>query len=84
MCDFLYKYKHEYVHKYNNNTEISWSVQYICNLKSIFLLRNEADVKCVKPDIVTPCKILEGSCLFDLEADPCEYNNLAKRYVTPE
>ncbi|XP_026467504.1 arylsulfatase I-like [Ctenocephalides felis] len=40
-------------------------------------LRDEADVKCPVPESATVCDLKHAPCLFDLELDPCEYNNLA-------
>ena len=40
-------------------------------------LRKEAEIKCNKPRHRTsPCRPLQQVCLFNITADPCEYNNL--------
>ena len=38
-------------------------------------------MECDKPANLTPCNLTEEAesvCLFDLEKDPCEYNNIAE------
>ncbi|XP_041973340.1 calnexin-like [Aricia agestis] len=45
------------------------------DIQKILQLREEATVQC--SGAVTPCRPLEAPCLFDIEADPCELNNLA-------
>ena len=44
-------------------------------------LRQEATLKCNKPRHRTsPCHPLQQVCLFNITADPCEYNNLVVMY----
>uniref|UniRef100_A0A182MQ07 Sulfatase N-terminal domain-containing protein n=1 Tax=Anopheles culicifacies TaxID=139723 RepID=A0A182MQ07_9DIPT len=41
-------------------------------------LRREGTVSCgAGAHMANECNPLEGACLFDVESDPCEYNNLA-------
>ncbi|BES94699.1 arylsulfatase b [Nesidiocoris tenuis] len=48
--------------------------------ETVVNLRIEAEVKCQVPQNATECHPLSDSCLFDIEADPCEYNNLAQQH----
>mgnify|MGYP003449477634 CR=1 FL=1 len=43
--------------------------------KTINKIRSQSKVKCL--GIKTPCNTLVAPCLFDIEKDPCEENNLA-------
>ncbi len=46
--------------------------------EEILQLRHATDVKCGKMDKgVTPCHATQSVCLFNIEEDPCEKNNLA-------
>ncbi len=46
--------------------------------RNFYELRSKAEVVCGEksPDAI-PCLPLIAPCLFDIERDPCEYNNLA-------
>jgi len=45
---------------------------------SISTLRDKLKIECKKPRNAVPCNPQSGQpCLFDIDADPCEYNNLA-------
>lgn len=38
-------------------------------------------VKCAKMDhSLPPCNKLTSPCLYDLDSDPCEYNNIAHKF----
>ncbi len=45
---------------------------------TISSLREKLKIECKKPRNAVPCNPLTGQpCLFDIDADPCEYNNLS-------
>lgn len=50
--------------------------------RNISGLRQQARIECpaTTEDEHTPCLPLEAPCLFDIEADPCEQNNLYEEY----
>ncbi|KAH8379101.1 hypothetical protein KR009_003094 [Drosophila setifemur] len=52
--------------------------------RNITELREQARIECPDPDHteagIKPCLPLEAPCLFDIEADPCERNNLYEQY----
>ena len=43
-------------------------------------LQTEADLKCSKPSDPIPCDPYQTPCLFNINDDPCEFNNLAAEY----
>ena len=48
---------------------------------NLYELRSKAEVICgEKPPDAIPCLPLKAPCLFDIERDPCEYNNLAEKF----
>ncbi|XP_050527752.1 arylsulfatase B-like [Daktulosphaira vitifoliae] len=54
------------------------------NIRDILATRLEATVRCIPqqgPRARSPCSQGEA-CLFDMESDPCETINLAKKYLT--
>jgi len=47
---------------------------------NITTMREEASVKCRKPEPDDkPCLPLEGPCIFDMDEDPCEQNNIYEK-----
>lgn len=49
--------------------------------RNISELRDQSRIECPDPATgVKPCLPLEGPCLFDIEADPCERSNLYAEY----
>lgn len=51
------------------------------SFQSMREMRLEATVDCVKNEtIATDCRPLEKPCLFNVDLDPCEQNNLADKY----
>ena len=42
----------------------------------ILEMRDQADVKCTKPDTAETCDPSFQVCLFNIKEDPCEFNNL--------
>lgn len=55
--------------------------------RNLYELRSDAEISCgERPSDVHPCLPLKAPCLFDIERDPCEYNNLAEKlpHVTEE
>uniref|UniRef100_A0A1B6DBF7 Uncharacterized protein n=1 Tax=Clastoptera arizonana TaxID=38151 RepID=A0A1B6DBF7_9HEMI len=48
--------------------------------KEILALRKEATIDCGERKESIKCNPLEEPCLFHLKKDPCETNNLAKKY----
>lgn len=48
--------------------------------RNLYELRSDAEINCSgKPSDINPCLPLKAPCLFDIEQDPCEYNNLAEK-----
>ncbi|XP_023319572.1 arylsulfatase B isoform X1 [Eurytemora carolleeae] len=43
-------------------------------------LRSDATVSCTKPANSEPCKPLQQVCLFNVTADPCEFENLVFKF----
>lgn len=42
-------------------------------------LREENSINCyLKINVTSICKPLKGPCLYDIESDPCELNNVAE------
>ena len=39
-------------------------------------IREEAELKCTKPKKKSNCNPLQQVCLFNITADPCEFDNL--------
>ncbi|XP_002024099.2 arylsulfatase B [Drosophila persimilis] len=51
------------------------------NERNITSLRQQAQIECPEPPGATkPCLPLLAPCLFDIDADPCERNNLYEDY----
>ena len=49
--------------------------------ETILALRAATDLKCgPPPKDYTPCHLTESVCLFNIQEDPCELNNLAFKY----
>jgi len=48
--------------------------------EKIVALRKEADVTCKKPAKASPCKPTQQVCLFKIDEDPCELNNLVFKF----
>ncbi|KAL5276450.1 hypothetical protein ACFFRR_001960 [Megaselia abdita] len=64
-----------------SNTGMALSKFNTITKHSLNTLRSQMKIKC--PDRVdTPCNPLDKPCLFDIDADPCEKNNLADIYPT--
>lgn len=52
------------------------------SVQNVLNLRNQAQVRCKRnlfPNMTTACDPRIAPCLFDIEADPCERNNLARK-----
>lgn len=48
--------------------------------QNLYERRSDAEVICGdKPPEANPCLPLKGACLFDIDNDPCEYDNLAEK-----
>ena len=45
-------------------------------------LREEAELKCSKPKKKSNCSPLQQVCLFNITADPCEFDNLLFKVLT--
>lgn len=49
--------------------------------KNLYQLLRDAEVSCgERPVDAHPCLPLDAPCLFNIEQDPCEYNNLAEKF----
>lgn len=48
------------------------------SIDKILELRQDATVNCCNEVTKTPCDLLKAPCLFNIEDDPCEENNLAE------
>ncbi|KAF5270105.1 hypothetical protein FQA39_LY08517 [Lamprigera yunnana] len=50
--------------------------------RTVEKMRKEAEINCPnsKSEGNPPCKPLEAPCLFDIKSDPCEQQNLARKY----
>lgn len=49
--------------------------------RNLLELRSDAEVICrERPPEAIDCAPLRSPCLFNIEEDPCEYNNLAEKY----
>lgn len=48
--------------------------------KNLHQLLRDAEIKCGERSVDShPCLPLDAPCLFDIDQDPCEYNNLAEK-----
>jgi hypothetical protein len=59
------------------NSQVAQSLKSFLNLEAtkIEAMRQEMKVKCA--GVKNECNIVAGPCLFDINNDPCEENNLA-------
>lgn len=49
------------------------------SVQHIRKMRSDATVECPKNQTERACRPLENPCLFNIETDPCEQNNLAEQ-----
>ena len=67
------------------NSEVAKSISGMRGIKippkpRLEALRQQANIHCEKPRRASLCKPLQQACLFNITADPCEFNNLVFNY----
>lgn len=60
-------------------SSVAKSLKSTISLRNVDRMRNSAKIRCTKEKNKQSCDLLKGPCLYNLNDDPCEENNIANR-----